>query len=122
MKQFLLGLGIVLFCGSTTSAANWNCKDGNQQFNIFHDKLVLVGEDGNVSEYTCRAGYCVSIKIGVDIWVNTKRIFYEKSDTGAWIKPKEFLSSSFLRLNNKDIWISPTINEVATPFTNCEKL
>lgn len=122
MKQFLLGLGIVLLCGSTTSAADWNCKDANSQFNIFHDKLVVVSKNGNVYEFTCRAGYCVRIDEVLEIAVNIIRIFYEKSDNGAWTKPKEFLSSSFLRLTNKDIFISPNINDVATPFTNCEKL
>ena len=91
MKQFLVGLGIVLLCGSTTSAADWNCKDGNRQFNIFADKLVVVSKDGDVYKYTCsRAGYCVRIKVGSEseISVNTYRIFYEKSDNGALTKPK----------------------------------
>mgnify|MGYP001626949999 CR=1 FL=1 len=124
MKQFLLGLGIVLFCGSTTSAADWNCKDGNRQFNIFADKLVVVNKDGDVYKYTCsKAGYCVRIDVGSeDISVTTIRIFYEKSDNGAWAKPKEFLSSSFFRLNDSEIIITPWTDNLATHFTKCEKL
>jgi len=123
VKQFLLGLGIVLLCGSTTSAADWNCKDGNRQFNIFADKLVVVSKAGDVYKYTCsKAGYCVSIEVGSEITVTTKRIFYEKSNNGALTKPKEFLSSSFIRFNNNDIVILPWTDNVATPFTNCEKL
>ena len=123
MKQFLLGLGIVLLCGSTTSAADWNCKDGNRQFNIFADKLVVVSKDGDVYKYTCRADYCVRIDVGSeDISVATIRIFYEKSDNVAWANPKEFLSSSFFRLNNNEIIILPWTDNVATPFVKCEKL
>ena len=125
MKQFLLGLGIVLLCGGTTSAADWNCKDGYRQFNIFADKLVVVSKDGDVYKYTCsRAGYCVSIDVGreSEILVSTYRIFHEKSDNGALTKPKEFLSASFIRWNNNDIDILPWTDKVARPLTNCEKL
>ena len=123
MKHFLLGLGIVLLCGSTTSAADWNCKSVNQQFNIFPDKLVLVSKFGDVFKYTCSAGYCVSIEFHAgDILVTTKRIFYEKSDNGAWIKPKEFLSSSFIHQKNNELLILPFTDDFATPFDKCEKL
>ncbi len=120
MKQFLVGLCIALLCGSTASAADWNCKAGKWQYNIFSEKLVVVTEDGDVYNYTCRSDYCVWMKRDGNIQVATSRIFYEK-DNGRRIKPKEVLSTFFLHENN-DVYIPMFQNFAAKPFTNCKKL
>ena len=126
VKHFMFGLGVALVCGSTATAeyASWSCKASTAQFTIFSDKMVMVGIDGIVVNWTCKKGFCVSMKHKTEPQrdsVSTAQILYEKPEDGSKAtKPLELRHHFFVRRADGTIHISPTTNNLIEPL-NCEE-
>jgi len=128
VKHFMFGLGVALVCGSTATAeyaeyASWSCKASTAQYTIFSDKMVSVNPQGLVFNFTCKKGFCVTMRYDSEYQqdrVSIAQIFYEKSEDDSIVrKPKELMHNFFVRLEDDTINIG-RVNNLIEPL-NCEK-
>jgi len=130
VKHFMFGLGVALVCGSTATAeyaeyASWSCKASTAQYTIFSDKMVSVNPQGLVFNFTCKKGFCVTMRYDSEYQqdrVSIAQILYEISEDDAnLLRPKELRHHFFKRLKDETIYIGRPNNMIET-FEKCEKI